>query len=282
MITHEQINHYRREIFRINCPIYSLEEAIKFVNERGFVFFWPIKNLLLPSLWVAVAGDRPVPNAHDDPAHITWQWKDAMLSKKVWYYAKILRKKATLISLELAPYFYALTENYGDIENDHLIQYYRGKITQEAKAVYEAILHHGALDTLRLRKEANLSSPRNDARFNKALTDLQTDFKILPVGVAEVGPWRYAFIYDLTARQFPSIIEKARWLSDEKAYATILLAYLTSVGTATFQHIHKVFLWDRFWIIKTLKLLSDQKQIVIEKLAGDDEEWYCIPQIIDK
>lgn len=282
MITHEQINHYRREIFRINCPIYSLEEAIKFVNERGFVFFWPIKNLLLPSLWVAVAGDRPVPNAHDDPAHITWQWKDAMLSKKVWYYAKILRKKATLISLELAPYFYALTENYGDIENDHLIQYYRGKITQEAKAVYEAILHHGALDTLRLRKEANLSSPRNDARFNRALTDLQADFKILPVGVAEVGPWRYAFIYDLTARQFPSIIEKARWLSDEKAYATILLAYLTSVGAATFQHIHKVFLWDRFWIIKTLKLLSDQKQIVIEKLVGDDEEWYCIPQIIDK
>jgi hypothetical protein len=282
MITHDQINRFRCETFRQNRPIYSLEEAIEFVNERGFVFFWPIKELLLPSLWVAVAGDRPVPNTHDDPAHITWRWKDAMLSEKVWYYAKILRKKATLISLELAPHFYALTENYGDIENDHLIQYYQGKITQEAKAVYEALLHHGALDTIRLRKEANLSSPRNDARFSKALTDLQADFKILPVGVAEVGAWRYAFIYDLTARQFPSIIEKARWINAEKAYATILLTYLSSVGAATFEHIHKVFLWERSWIIKTLDRLSDQKQIIIERLPKQEEAWYCIPQIIDK
>lgn len=79
-----------------------------------------------------------------------------------------------------------------------------------------------------------------------------------------------------------SIIEKARWLSEEKACATILLAYLTSVGAATFRHIHKVFLWDRSWIIKTLEWLRDQKQIVVEKLTGQDEEWYCIPQIIDK
>lgn len=96
MITQEQINHYRCETFRLNRPIHGLEEAIDFVNERGFVFFWPIKELLLPSLWVAVAGDRAVPNTHDDPAHITWRWKDAMLSEKVWYYAEILRKKPPL------------------------------------------------------------------------------------------------------------------------------------------------------------------------------------------
>lgn len=282
MITLEQINDYRRKTFRLNKPVCSLEEAIEYVNERGFIFFWPIKEILLPSLWVSVAGDRPVPNTHDDPAHVTWRWKDAMLSESVWYYAKILRKKATLISLELAPYFYALTENYGDIENDHLTQYYQGKITQEAKAVYEALLYHGALDTLRLRKEAHLSSPGNDARFNKALTDLQADFKILPVGVAEVGAWRYAFIYDLTARKFPSIVEKARWISEETAYATILLTYLTSVGAATFQHIYKVFLWNTTWIHKTLAHLSSQRQILVENVAGQGEEWYCVPQIIDK
>ncbi len=67
----------------------------------------------MPSLWTAVAGDRPVADKHDDPGHITWGWKYKALGKKIWYYAKTLRKKATMISLEIAPYFYALSENYG-------------------------------------------------------------------------------------------------------------------------------------------------------------------------
>ncbi|PWH16188.1 MAG: hypothetical protein DDG59_09935 [Anaerolineae bacterium] len=282
MITTEQIHRYRRETFRLSQPIQSLDEAIQFVNTRGFVFLWPIQELLLPSLWVAVAGDRPVPNQHDDPAHITWRWKDAMLSKQVWYYAKILRKKATILSLELAPYFYALTENYGDIENDILILYRQGKITQEAKAVYEALLHHGPLDTIRLRQEAHLSSPNSDARFNKALTDLQADFKVVPVGVAEAGAWRYAFVYDLTARKFPSIVEQACWISEGKAYAKILQTYLTSIGAGTLQHIRKLFLWESSTILKTLERLLEQKQIVVETLQGQDETWYCVTQILDK
>ena len=46
--------------------------ALTFVNKRGFVYFWPIKGIDLPSLWTAVAGDRPVADKHDDPGHITW------------------------------------------------------------------------------------------------------------------------------------------------------------------------------------------------------------------
>ncbi|MFH1524868.1 MAG: hypothetical protein ABIF04_07860, partial [Chloroflexota bacterium] len=95
-------------------------QAADFVNERGFIYFWPIKGVLLPTLWVATAGDRPVPNDHDDPGQITWRWKDDSLDKKIWYYAKILRRKATFISLEIAPYFYALSENYGSLEEDYL------------------------------------------------------------------------------------------------------------------------------------------------------------------
>ena len=83
----------------------TVEQAIGFVEERGFIFFWPIKGIEFPSLWTAVAGDRPVASEHDDPGHVTWGWKDQMLGKRQWYYAKMLRKKATLISLEVAAYF---------------------------------------------------------------------------------------------------------------------------------------------------------------------------------
>ena len=82
-LTTKKIEAYRRTTFR-SAPgkrVKTKEQAIQFVNERGFVHFWPIKDALLPSLWVAVAGDRPVANAHDDPGHVTWGWKDAMLDK---------------------------------------------------------------------------------------------------------------------------------------------------------------------------------------------------------
>jgi hypothetical protein len=49
----------------------DVEQAINFVNERGFVYFWPIKGIVLPTLWVATAGERPVPNDHDDSGQIT-------------------------------------------------------------------------------------------------------------------------------------------------------------------------------------------------------------------
>jgi len=119
----KSIEAYRAKSYLPTRRLATVEQAIKFVQERGFVFFWPIKGIEFPSLWTAVAGDRPVANEHDDPGHVTWGWKDQMLGKREWYYAKMLRKKATLVSLEVAPYFYALTENYGDPEQDYLIQY---------------------------------------------------------------------------------------------------------------------------------------------------------------
>ena len=124
------IQTYRQDTFRISSKsrIKTREEAIRYVNQRGFIYFWPIKDITLPSLWVAVAGDRPVADAHDDPGHVTWGWKDGLLGKKRWYYAKVLRKKSTIISLKTAPYFYALSENYGAPKEDYLVQYMQAEI----------------------------------------------------------------------------------------------------------------------------------------------------------
>ena len=96
------------------------------MSMNAVLFSWPIKGIELPSLWGAVAGNRPVPNNHDDPAHITWQWKDALLGEKKWYYARILRRRNTIISLNLLVYFYALSPNYGDPEQDFLDLYEQG------------------------------------------------------------------------------------------------------------------------------------------------------------
>jgi len=67
-----------------------------------------------------------VPSEHDDPGQVTWGWKDDALGKKIWVLCKILRRKATFISLDVAPYFYALSENYGSIEEDYLSRTKKG------------------------------------------------------------------------------------------------------------------------------------------------------------
>lgn len=236
---------YRSETFRTTPGrrLRTRDEAVDFVNERGFILFWPIKGITCPSLWTAVAGDRPVADQHDDPGHVTWGWKDALLGSREWYYAKVLRKKSTMVSMAVLPLFYALSENYGSPEEDYLTIYEQGRLTQEAKAVYEALLDEGPLDTIALRQAARLSSRASDSRFNKALVDLQTDFKIMPVAVSQAGGWRYAFVYDIVARHYPEIIEESRYIGDRQARQQLTELYLRSVGATELREISKIFKW---------------------------------------
>ena len=92
MIKIDRIKEYRSFSFCIDpkSSVKTKDEAVQYVNRRGYIYFWPINGILLPSLWGAVAGDRPVPGEHDDPGHITWDWKDSLLGKHVWFYGKIL------------------------------------------------------------------------------------------------------------------------------------------------------------------------------------------------
>lgn len=246
MITTERLQAYRAQTFRLlpGKRLTSAEEAIEFVEERGYIYFWPIREVILPSLWVAAAGDRPVADAHDDPGHVTWGWKDSLLGARRWYYAKILRRRATIISLAVLPYFYALSENYGSPEEDYLTLYEQGRLTQEAKAIYEALLDKGQLDTPALRRAAHLSSPESETRFNRALTDLQADFKILPVAVTDSGAWHYAFAFDIVARYYPQLIEQARVISENQARQKLTELYFRSVGAAQPKDLAKLFGWS--------------------------------------
>ena len=259
----------------------SPSQALDFVNERGFTYFWPIKGIDFPSLWTAVAGDRPVPNDHDDPGHVTWRWKDNALDKRIWYYAKVLRRKATMISLEVAPYFYALTENYGDYKEDYLIPYEEGRLTQGAKQVYETILDNGPLHTIDLRRMARMSNAK-DSEFNKALEILQSDFKILPIGVAKAGSWNYAFIYEITARYWPDLPEQARHIGESEAREKLLELYFQSVGAAQMRDVNKLFRWGKPVTERTVNRLVERGRLSAGVKRGDKAgEWITLPNLVD-
>ncbi len=279
----ELLRAYRAGTFRLGASprVKTPDEALDWVNERGFVYFWPIKGITFPNLWTAVAGERPVADAHDDPGHVTWGWKDDALGKRRWYYAKILRKKATIISLAVAPYFYALSENYGSPEEDHLMMYEEGRLTMAAKLVYEALLKDGAMNTLDLRKAAHLTSKQSDSEFNRALEVLQADFKILPVGVAQAGAWNYAFIYDIVARYDPELPERARLIGEAQAREKLVTLYFRSIGAAQLRDVTKLFGWGNEITQRVIKRLVDGGALTgglrLEKQAG---EWIALSSLL--
>jgi hypothetical protein len=275
-ISRQVLQDYRAQTYQSipRLRVKTIDEAVDFVNRRGFVFFWPIKDVLLPSLWVAAAGDRPVPDQHDDPGHKTWDWKDRMLGKRRWYYSRLLRRRNTIISLADVPYFYALSPNYGDPENDYLEQYEQGKMTNEARKVYEALLKEGPLDSINLRRASQLASSNSTSRFNRALEDLQIEFKILPVGVSDAGAWHYAFIYDIVTRHIPEIQEQARFISDEEARQRIAGDYFRSVGAAPENYLGRLFRWNPVECQDTLDRLERAGIINRElQVEGEHGKW---------
>lgn len=281
-----QINLKKLQALRtrtFNLPpqkrVASPAAALTFVNKRGFTYFWPIKGIDLPSLWTAVAGDRPVADKHDDPGHITWGWKDDALDKKIWYYGKILRGKATMISLEIAPYFYALSENYGSPEEDYLIAYQEGRLPQSAKQVYEALLDKGSMHTLDLRKESKLTNAK-DSEFNKALEYLQRDFKILPVGVAQAGAWKYSHIYTITTSHFPELAERARTITESQARAKLLELYFEMVGAAQIRDVQKLFGWGNEVVKRVVGKLVDAGGLVLAEHPKQTGEWVAVKEAI--
>jgi len=233
----------------------------------------------MPSLWTAVAGDRPVADKHDDPGHITWGWKDGALDKKMWYYAKILRKKATMISLDIAPYFYALSENYGSPEEDYLLAYEEGRLPLAAKQVYEAILNEGKLNTIDLRKAAKLTNAK-ESEFNKALELLQSDFKILPVGVAQAGAWKYSFIYEVVSRYYFDLPERARKIGEREARAKLVELFFESVGAAQESDVNKLFGWKKELTARTIANLVEKQMLVESAHPKYKGQWLALPKLV--
>ncbi len=282
-LTWEIVQAYRQQTFRLNSDIRvrTKEQAVQFVQERGYVFFWPIRGFVLPSLWSAVAGDRPVADAHDDPGHITWDWKDSLLGSRSWYYAKVLRRKATMISMEFAPYFYALSENYGSPEEDYLTIYEQGRMTQEAKAIYEAILVRGPLDTVALRKITHLTSRTAESRFNQAIVALQADFKIVPVGTTQSGAWHYAFAYDLVPRCYPELPDKAQQISELEARFELLRLMFNSLGAAPVLDVKKLFGWRLPAVEYTINELVENG-LILRGLSVDKHpgEWAALCEML--
>jgi hypothetical protein len=211
----------------------------------GFCFLFPAKGIEMPSLWEAICGQsRPLPMHHDDrELGYAWRWKDELPSKGMVFYGKLLRKKPMLISLQLLPYFYALSENYGAMD-DYLLEYQDGRLSEEAKRVYEALLERGALPTSHLRRAAGLAGKSNAGRFDRAIQELQVGLKIVKTGISDANAWKYCYVYDVLLRVWPNVATCAEGIASVEAGHVLLSTYLYNVGVARMEQIVRLFQWQ--------------------------------------
>jgi hypothetical protein len=278
-LSRERVEHLRNERYH-RLPSLRLrteDDAVRFVDEVGFCLLFPVQRIELPSLWEAVnGGRRPVPRHHDDyELGLTWEWKDTLPSQKQVFYGKILRGKGTLISLSLLPCFYALSKNYGGLD-DYLIEYEEGRMSEEAKRIYEVLLEQGASPTGVLRREAGLWGKSNTSRFDRALTELQRGLKIAKVGISDTNRWRYSYVYDLLLRWLPQVPRQAREITRAEAKRRLILTYLETVVVATADQIARLFGWEPEWTARGIRLLIEERLVdeaEVEGVSGKVLAW---------
>ena len=276
ILTREDLQAAHAERYRqlSHLRVHTKDQALAFLNEVGLCLLFSARDIELPSLWGALCGeDRPVPSHHDNrELGLAWRWKDELPVAGQVLYGKFLRRKPVFVSLELAPYFYALSPNYGDLAGDYMQDYVDGRLSVEAKQVFEVLLHEGAMPTSRLRLEAGLGGKANAGRFDRALAELQMDFRISKVAISDANRWGYCYVYDLLPRHFSETVEASRAITGTQAREVILLRYLRTVVASTTREVLKLLGWRPGDLDRLVARLADEGRlrqgIQIEGLEG--------------
>jgi Winged helix DNA-binding domain len=249
-----QVVHYK-DVLNLRGPRYRLsadlkvrtrEEAVRFVNQAGVVLLFPGDNLPLPDLWSAINGhERKLPKHHHDWAlGKTWDWKDTIPARKEAWYGKLIRGKPALVSLNDLPAIYALSSNYGELD-DYLEAYADGLLSKEAKEIYEALMSNGPMPTSDLRKAVGMGGGGENARrFERAIVELQTGLKIVKSGISDSNRWKYCYVYDLLIRWMPSLGERARAYNSRTAMRHLISRYLETSVAAPVALFPRLFGWE--------------------------------------
>lgn len=248
--------HYR---LHEDLKVKTQHDAVRFIKDVGVALLFPGDKLPLPDLWSAINGyERQVPKHHHDWAlHKTWDWKDHIPTRKDAWYGKLIRGKPAFVAMSDLPAFYALSSNYGELD-DYLEAYADGLMSTEAKTVYEVLLREGPLPTSTIRKASGMGGGGDNAkRFDRAIVELQTGLKIVKSGISDSNRWKYCYIYDILLRWAPDLGEQARVYNNRLAMRHLVNRYLQASIAAPAHLFSRLFGWDSG---VTLRVLDEMVQ----------------------
>lgn len=223
----------------------TLADAVKFIDAAGFCTLFPVVNVPLPSLYCAVTGrDADDGIVFDKHFEAIWHWKGELPRRQRALYAKYFRGRGTFISRGQLPYFLAMRETAA-VPHDHERFYRQGRIRDDARLIWEALAAHGPLATLELRHACNMETTAGNARFKRAILDLQCLLVISHFGSEqETGAWASGK-YELTSRLFSVETAAAFEIEPEVARAELAAKFFETNPGAQTARLARLFGWSK-------------------------------------
>ena len=231
-----------RQEFRWPRKVTTAGEAVRFINAVGFCLLFPIKDSPLPSLYYAMA--RRTPIIWDDYGAKLWEWKDNLPRRRRAFYSKYFHGRGTFLSLKLLPHFLAM-EGAGLETGDHGRMYAAGRLSAEARVIWEALDKEGPLATLELRHACKMESKAGNKRYKRAILELSRALVVVHFGAEqETGAWASSR-FELTARAFPKEAAAARRIAPDAAREAVARKYLSRHADAKPQALARLFGWTK-------------------------------------
>jgi hypothetical protein len=225
-------------------PIRSLEDAAAFVDRVGIAVAWGKADLVLPSLWVEIAGPDADWAIRDETGKSVafspdfqrlWRWKDELPEQRLACAGRHFNDAALLIAPRLLAAAYALTGRSGvpdDFRDDELENLER--------EVAEAVLENEPLTGRELRRVLGTTDRK---AVDRAVGRLQRKFVLTNAGAAEQAQGWRAIRQDLFARRWRDRLR--RLPSEEAARRDLALAVLGGTDQVSAADLAAALGWRR-------------------------------------
>jgi hypothetical protein len=199
--------------------IEDVSAAERLVDRVGFCSALTDSRRPGPSLYIAVCGRRDAHtprNVQKDPeTRLAWTIKDELLRRGRVFYGKLRGTRAIFITRRLIPHFNAL---FGIARKQE-----QSLLSKPAQNILAVLRKEWELSTGDLRQESGIPERKV---FNKAVDELQKNFKLIPSDVVYVP--KFTYIWSLTESRFQGEVNEA--IIREEALREIARAYLLAAG----------------------------------------------------
>lgn len=209
---------------RITTPA----RAAAWIDDVGFALLFAARGIELPDLWsMAVREDGWGPAAER-----AWAWKDELPSQGRAWYGPFLRGRKGFLAPDLLADLYPRTGEEHDFQEADL--------SPDAARIAELILVGGPASKGELREATGLEGKRNNAAFERALTELGRALVVTHRGVRDQPgrAWPSA-VLELTARAFE--VPSAGEPSERRARTAA--RFLATMVEATPNELARTFGW---------------------------------------
>jgi hypothetical protein len=268
ILSKKQIRDYQQRHWRVGRGrrLRTVGQTADFLDEVGMCLLFACKDIPLPKIYDCAADDAD-----------WWAWKDLLQQRKRAYNGRLVRRKATLVSMKLLPAFYAVYLAGGG----HAIyeeEYYWGKLGDLANRVARHLDRNGPTPTDALRRATMPPGKEHTRRFHAALFELQSKFKIVSVGLEDKS-WGVR-VLDLFVNWVPAAVERnAEHMSREDAIGRIATAFVHTAGAVPEMMLPRMFGWSPAETSRSVESLVSAGKLHRKRVRSQREAWLVSPRL---